>query len=133
MTLAVDASVALKWVLEEEGSDRADAVLKSNHLVAPDFLFLECANVLAQQVRRGLVTAKQSEARLRTIEAAGVRLVPSALHVPNAHTLAVSLGQSAYDSLYLSVALAESVVLITVDVRFAEAARKAYGSAIRLL
>jgi predicted nucleic acid-binding protein len=41
----VDASVALKWALEEPGSDRA-RLLSSARLEAPDLLPIECANVL---------------------------------------------------------------------------------------
>lgn len=46
MALVPDASVALKWFLEEDASDRAQALL-DEPLVAPDFLRLECSNVLA--------------------------------------------------------------------------------------
>lgn len=48
MSLVVDASVALKWVLDEEGRPAARALLLGNEpLHAPDFLILECANILA--------------------------------------------------------------------------------------
>src|SRR5438128_1584381 len=43
MTLVVDASVALKWVIDEEDSAAAMALLFGEPLAAPDFLAIECA------------------------------------------------------------------------------------------
>ena len=46
MTVVVDASVALKWVIEEDGSEAAQALVVRHPLAAPDLLMIECANVL---------------------------------------------------------------------------------------
>ena len=133
MTLVVDASVAVKWVLLEDDSERARALIGAEPLVAPDFLLLECANVLAQQVRRQRLSTDDAAAGLRIIQAAGLRLVASPPHVVEAQRLAMSLGQTVYDSLYLAVALAEGAVLITADSRFAAAAKSAHDHAVREL
>ena len=53
MTVIVDASVALKWVIEEDGSEAAGALLLEEPLAAPDLLIVECANVLWAKARRG--------------------------------------------------------------------------------
>ena len=53
MTVVVDASVALKWVIEEDGSEAAGALLLEEPLAAPDLLIVECANVLWAKARRG--------------------------------------------------------------------------------
>jgi predicted nucleic acid-binding protein len=37
MTVIIDASVALKWVLEEEGSEAAGLLLLDEPLAAPDY------------------------------------------------------------------------------------------------
>jgi len=37
MTIIVDASAALKWVIEEDGSEAAGALLLGEPLAAPDF------------------------------------------------------------------------------------------------
>jgi predicted nucleic acid-binding protein len=50
--LVIDARVAVKWVVPEPDSTRAE-VLLDHGLVAPDLLFVECANVLWEKVRRG--------------------------------------------------------------------------------
>lgn len=133
MTLVVDVSVAIKWVLPEADSAKARDAVVGERLVAPDFLMLECANVLAQKVRRGLMDHEAARAGLRWIEAAGVILRSSATHVAEAQRLAMDLQQSAYDALYLAVALAEAAPLLTADQRFADAAQPAYPTTVRRL
>jgi predicted nucleic acid-binding protein len=135
LTLVVDASVAVKWVLLEPDSERARALVGSEPLIAPDFLMLESANVLAGQVRRRNMDRETAAAGLRTIAAAGVRLTPTAPLVPEAQRLAMTLGQTVYDSLYLALALAEPAMLITADTRFASAlaTSSAHAQAVRLL
>lgn len=43
--LVIDASIAIKWVIEEEGTNEALA-LRNQALAAPDLLIAECANIL---------------------------------------------------------------------------------------
>ena len=40
----IDASVAAKWLLPEDGSDQASALL-GDALLVPDLLFAELANI----------------------------------------------------------------------------------------
>lgn len=58
-TIVVDASVAIKWVVEEEGSDAA-AALADQDLTAPSLLMVECANVLWVKARRGELTSSEA-------------------------------------------------------------------------
>jgi len=44
--LVIDASIAVKWVVGEDGSDEALALLRTARLSAPDLLAAECANIL---------------------------------------------------------------------------------------
>ena len=46
MTIVVDASVVLKGVIEEDGSEAAGALVLEEPLAAPELLMIECANVL---------------------------------------------------------------------------------------
>ena len=55
--ICVDASLAAKWVLEEEHSDRAEALLVAHirageRIVAPPLLPIEVTNILRQRMRR---------------------------------------------------------------------------------
>jgi predicted nucleic acid-binding protein len=74
VTLVIDASVALKWVLEERGSSEARQLLTANHLLAaPDLMWIECANVLWVKARKGQISASDARAALDAIDAAPVR------------------------------------------------------------
>jgi predicted nucleic acid-binding protein len=54
--ICVDASVAVKWILNEENSDRANALYRAamrtgETIVAPPLLPLEVTNILRQRMR----------------------------------------------------------------------------------
>lgn len=56
--VVVDASIAIKWVLTENDSDRALALLErwiqaGAHLLVPPHFFVECSAVLQKRIRRG--------------------------------------------------------------------------------
>lgn len=123
MAVIVDASVALKWVIEEAGSDTARRLVEGEELVAPDLLFIECANALWAKVRRKQILRADAMAAFAAIEAAPISSVPGRAYVASAQAIAFELEQTAYDSLYLAVALAEHAVLVTADEQFNRAAQ----------
>ncbi|MBW8858440.1 MAG: type II toxin-antitoxin system VapC family toxin [Caulobacter sp.] len=135
MTIVIDASVALKWVLEEEGSDQARAVAASEIMVAPDLWLIECSNVLTTKVRRGQITAVGSSQALDVLVSAPVRIMPTRGLIGLAHGLALELNKSAYDCLYLAVAVSERATMVTADAAFFRAASAVatYAPHIRML
>jgi predicted nucleic acid-binding protein len=53
MTLVVDASVAFKWFADEEGPDRAVALLdRGEPMVAPELILAEVCNAAWKSLRR---------------------------------------------------------------------------------
>jgi predicted nucleic acid-binding protein len=52
-TLVIDASIAIKWVVEEDGTAEALVLRQKAKLIAPDLLVAECANIFWKKVQRG--------------------------------------------------------------------------------
>ena len=135
MTIVIDASVALKWVIEEDDAAAAIALIREDAMAAPDLLFVECANVLSRKVRRGQISPLAARQAQASIEATPIRVAPARPHVAAALSIATELGQSVFDSLYLATAIAERTVMVTADQRFAIAVRAhpVYRDSVRLL
>lgn len=121
--LVVDASVAVKWVVAEPGSEEA-AALAGRDLAAPELLLAECANVLWVKHRRGELSPVETRSALSLLCEAPVLLVPHRELVQPALELALTTGQTAYDCLYLALAIEREGVLVTADRRFAAAIRE---------
>lgn len=135
MTLIIDASVALKWVLPEDGTDRARALIEQDALAAPDLFWIECANVLWVKARRGQIKQDDARAACAAIAATPIRALPTEALAAAALEIALELNHSAYDCLYLAAALAERSALITADQGLATkaAAHAGYAGFVRLL
>jgi predicted nucleic acid-binding protein len=121
--LVVDASVAVKWVVPEIGSDRAELLL-DHTLVAPDLLFTECANVLWKKLRRGELTEEEAGIAARTLEQVDLTVVPTKGYFARALAIASELDHPAYDGIYLAVAEAFGLRLVTADNRLIGKARQ---------
>lgn len=121
----VDASTVLKWVLQEDGSDRAAALLDGRTLRAPALLFTEVANALWSASRRGRLTPDEASDTLDLILRAPllVEARDSGLHV-RAMQLAHLLGHPVYDCVYLALGMAHGVPVVTADQRFVTAAAR---------
>jgi len=63
MSLVIDASVALKWVLDETGGEAASALL-DEELIAPPLWLVEAANALWRRAQRGEISADGARERL---------------------------------------------------------------------
>ncbi len=117
MSVVVDASVALKWVLDEPGKTAAEALL-DEELIAPGLWLLEAANTLWKRTRRGELTDEEAKARLLELCNAPVTTTAIEDDLPAAADLANVLGHPVYDCLYLALAIREDTYVVTADRRF---------------
>jgi len=72
----VDASVAIKWLIDEPGTQQAIA-LRRHTLSAPDLLLPECANILWKKVRRDELSGDEAVVCARLLARADVELIPA--------------------------------------------------------
>ena len=119
MILVSDASVAVKWVVEEEDSEKAIGLLSGGHeLYVPRMLAAELANALRSKVLSGALAPHLVAGML---ESALTHL----LHWANDETLAndalriaIALNHPVYDCVYLALAYQVDGTLVTADTRF---------------
>ncbi len=123
MSLVVDASVAIKWFVEEDLSEEAEAILGYGEpLFAPDLLLAEIGNVLWKKVIRGEVAPDQAHESAAKIEG-GIPVLYS-IRLLNARALqiALALGHPVYDCLYIACAEMADGVVVTADERLVRVA-----------
>lgn len=122
MRVVIDASVGVKWVLREIGSDAADALLDDHHLMAPTLWLAEAGNALWRRARIGEITADEANLRMSELLKAPVALFAIEPYIEPALKLATGIGHPIYDCIYLALALHQQTHVITADRRFAAAA-----------
>jgi len=121
MRLVVDASVAVKWVLKEPDSHAARRVVDRAELLAPDLLWAELGNVLWRHQRLGELSASNARDMLLTLRAVPVRTYALFPLLPLALEIAVTIGHSIYDCIYLALADREDCRVVTADRRLQNA------------
>ena len=116
-SVVIDASVAIKWVVDEADSDAAVAVLESRSLLSPDLLIAECANILWKKVWRKELTTDEAIMAARTLQQADIDILPTRHLMDVATRLAIDLNHAAYDCIYLALAMEHGCPLVTADDR----------------
>lgn len=123
MRRVVDATVAVKWIVAEDGSDRATALLsEASALYSPHLVAIETVATLTKKLRRKLVSASfvRNGARFIDSHIRGGQLLlhPDAALLAPATDLSIELGHPLYDCLYLSLAIIVDAPLVTADRQF---------------
>jgi predicted nucleic acid-binding protein len=133
VTIVIDASVALKWVINEQGSDAAFA-LHGERMTAPSIWLAEAGNALWRHVRLGEITSIEAQNRFALLEQASVRTTPIEQDAAEALRIASTLNHPMYDCLYLAAAVREEAIVVTADARFASRVRESeFHDRLRLL
>ncbi len=120
MTVVVDASVALKWFVEEKGSAQARSLLTEDTvLAAPDLVVAEVCNAAWKLERLGVLGRSEREAIAAEIEGLFDRVSALGPLAPRATAIARTLDHPIYDCFYLALAEREEGRFVTADRRLA--------------
>lgn len=131
--LVIDASVAVKWFLDEDRSTTARSLLANRAgLLAPESILLEVYNAIWWAIRRGRAVPETLSTAERIVPRAISRLDPIAAHFVEAANLSRRLQHPIFDCVYIAMARASGSQLITADERLFRTARKASADAALL-
>ena len=131
--LVVDASVAVKWFLPEDHSGVALRLLAGGYsLSAPDLLFAEAGNVLWKRHRRGDLRPDEAAQILADLQRLPLTIHSSRPLLDQAWAIAHDHGRSFYDSLYVALAMKQTVSLVTADHKLYNALRSVPAGAALL-
>lgn len=124
MTIVTDASIAVLWVLEQDGAAQARALRSEVELIAPSLIASEIGSALWKAVRRGHVTRADALVAIETALLPFERLVPDEELRARALEIAITLNHPIYDCCYLALAERERAPLISADKRLLAAAKR---------
>jgi len=117
----VDASVAAKWVFEEEHTGAALRLLdRGADLRAPDFFLIEVDNIVCKRIRRGLISEEKGTVVRAALRRFPIQLYPFSLVLDSAYATANRTRRSLYDCLYVALASLLEVPLVTADRRLVD-------------
>ena len=135
MRLVVDASVAVKWLVAEDGSDLArELAAGGDALHAPRLMASEIANAMWRKARLGEIGPGAAAAMIASVPEMPVRWGADETVSADALRLALTLDRPVYDCVYLALAHRIGAAVVTADRRFANAlAPTAHGGAVMTL
>lgn len=128
MKICVDASLVVKWLVEEEGREEAllllDRWLKARVLlIAPSMLDYEIGTALRQKVVRGTIRTGDVFPALDRYTRLGLQLFHLSNLALQCVTVSDTLQQSSiYDTGYLMIAKQQNCDFVTADAKFHKAA-----------
>lgn len=127
-SLIADASVLVKIIAEEDGSEAARLLLKgAEEIVCPDLAFAEAFVAIWKKQRRGELPAEHLGRAPSLLRRLVTRSVPLSALFEQAATLSRSLDHPIYDCFYLALAERDGLPLVTADARLLAAAARVEG------
>jgi predicted nucleic acid-binding protein len=117
----VDASLVIKWFVPEINAEAARQWLEASHdYVAPDLLFAEIGNVVWKKVRRKELSEAEARQLVTDLPRLAVETVATRSLLQDALAVALTAGITAYDAMYLTLAVRLETQVITGDQRFVD-------------
>lgn len=116
--VVVDSSVAIKWFIPEEDSERARLLLARQYtMYVPEFFYIETDSILTKKLRKRELESREAERIHDTIRHLPVEKMGLMALRDVAWTLANDYFVSVYDALYVTLAMMLNGRLVTADKR----------------
>jgi predicted nucleic acid-binding protein len=113
----IDASIAVKWVVEEDGTAEALTLRQRAKLIAPELLIAECANILWKKVRLDELSKAEALTAARLLQAADIELLPMRFLFEATTRMSIEIDHPAYDCIYVVMAVENKCQFVTADQR----------------
>ena len=120
MLYVLDCSVALKWFLPEELTERALPLLERFRLgedtvIAPEIVLAEFGHVLRKRVAGSWLPGEDARAIWADFRALGLATIPISTLADRAFDLALEHMATFYDALYVAAAESRDCTVVTAD------------------
>lgn len=129
LATVLDASVAVRWLTMEPGTEAAIALLsRPTRWVAPRLLLTEVAGALHRKIVEGrirdIAAAEALDVLLSAVDRGEIRLAEDERFMAAALMLATLMSHKVADCVYVALAEQEGAVLATADRRLASLAER---------
>lgn len=119
-SFALDSSMALAWCFADEATDSTRGVLRrlrAESAIVPTLWYLEVANVLVLAERRQRISRQDAAEFLKLLAALDLQVddVPATHVFSDILELSRELSITAYDAVYLELAMRRQLPLATLD------------------
>ena len=120
MRYVLDSSVAFKWVVPEQFSDKAQLLRHDfgnavHDLFAPDVFAAELGHALTRAERQGRLSPGETLTLWTEVMTTAPTLFPSVPLMPRAISISSSVRMGSYDCLYVALAEKEKCEFVTAD------------------
>ncbi|NGP88495.1 type II toxin-antitoxin system VapC family toxin [Fodinibius halophilus] len=114
----IDASVALKWFIWEEGTEEAHQLLDQlNFFWVPDLFLTEIDAILTKKVRRGELEVSDAFQKRKVFRQLPYKIIPFEEISEFAFHLSTAFPVTFFDATYLAVAVDYEAIFYTADKR----------------
>ena len=113
--MIIDASIGVKWLIPEEDSAQANALV-GNRIWVPSLFFSEVSNAIWKKARQGEIEIAPLLPELSKLKLI-TQMLDDAAYFERALVLGNELDHPVYDCLYLAAAESLGDILVTADKR----------------
>lgn len=114
----IDASIAIKWFIWEEGTEEAQQLLDELSLFwIPDLFLIEVDAILTKKARRGELKIADAFQKRRVFRQLPYKLIPFEEIAEFAFRLSTEFPITLYDATYLATAVDHEGIFYTADQR----------------